>query len=135
MATTVINKVSALPGVLVANAMYAVADGPDRFKFYMADNTGTTARRVDQTQEVLDQVVAVSETAPDLAVSKARFWLDSSRGILFVRYENAGNPIWMEAQSSAQLPEFAGTGGLFGTADTVARGDHQHDHLVIEADW
>ena len=23
----------------------------------------------------------------------------------------------------------------FGTADTVARGDHQHDHLVIEADW
>lgn len=135
MATTVINKVNALPGVLVANAIYAVADGADRFKFYMADSTGTSTRRVDQSQEVLDQVVAVSETAPDLTTSKARFWFDSTRGILFVRYENAGNPIWVEAQSAAQIPEFAGTGGLFGTADTVARGDHQHDHLVIEADW
>lgn len=135
MATTVIHKVSALPGVLVANAMYAVADGPDRFKFYIADNTGAAARRVDQTQEVLDQVVAISDTAPNLTTSKARFWLNSTTGVLYIRYDNAGNPIWMEAQSSAQIPEFAGTGGLYGVADTVARSDHEHDHLVIEADW
>lgn len=135
MATSTIFKVNTLPLVFQPNAVYAVADGVDRFKFYMANSAGDAVRRVDQTQEVLDQVVAVSDTAPDLSTSKARFWFDSSRGLLFVRYENDDNPIWVEAQTSAQLPEFAGTGGLFGVADTMARSDHQHDHLVIEADW
>lgn len=42
-------KVSALPGTLVADAMYMVTSGADDVKLYITDNTGTVARVLNAT--------------------------------------------------------------------------------------
>lgn len=134
MATAKLYKVAALPQTLEANAVYFVKNATG-FDLYIANLAGTAAAKLDIADEVTANLVTTAAVAPDPATSPAVMWWDSSTGALFVKYESNGVKTWVEAQPSQPIPQFGGTGGDFGTADTMARSDHGHSSLVIEADW
>lgn len=136
MATAKIHKVLALPGVLEANAIYMIPQAdPDTFLLYAANSAGTAVKQLGVSGEVLAGVIVTSPTAPDPATSDAMFWWDSGSGSLFVKYVSNGEPAWVEAQPTAIVPQFEGSGGLFGVKDTMARSDHSHESIVIDAEW
>lgn len=134
MATTKLYKVAALPQTLEANAVYFVKN-PTGFDLYIANSAGTEASKLAIADEVTANLVATSPVPPDPETSPAVMWWDSSSGTLFVKYESNGKQAWVEAQPTQPIPVFGGTGGLYGTSENMARDDHQHDKLVIEADW
>lgn len=136
MATFNFKKLLALPQSYAGNTLYVIKGAdPNTAKIYVSDNTGSSISEVDTSSNALKGVVISSPTAPNLATTKAPMWWDSDRAILFVRYNDGTGEQWVQASPNLAIPEFAGTGGLYGIATTMARSDHQHDHLVIEADW
>lgn len=136
MATLNIRKVLSLPQAFESNTIYLVkGSAAGVSKIYISDNTGSAISEVDTSDKALAATISVSTTAPDLGTTTSPFWWDPTRAILFIRYTNESQTSWVQASPNVEVPEFAGTGGLFGTADTMARSDHQHDHLVIDGDW
>ncbi len=127
-------KVAALPQTLEPNGIYFVKNATG-FDLYVADKTGASTSKLDIADEVTANLVATAPTAPDPETSPAVMWWDSSSGTLFVKYESNGVKTWVEAQPTQPIPQFGATGGLNGVADTMARSDHEHNHLVVEADW
>lgn len=134
MAQTKLYKLAVLPQTYEADAVYFIKNSTG-FDLYIANKDGTGVVKLDIADEVTGNLVATSPVAPDPAVSPAVMWWDSSTGTLFVKYESNGVKTWVEAQPSQPILQFAGTGGDFGTADTMARSDHSHSSFVIEADW
>lgn len=124
-------KVLALPEQFTPNAVYMVsAAGSSTFELYVANNAGTAVRKLDPGEEILSKVVSYDAVAPDPATTPYKFWWDASTGALFVRYENEGQPTWVEAMPSNVL-ELDGNG----TSNKAARADHTHDSVQIESDW
>lgn len=124
-------KVLALPEQFTPNAVYMVsAAESSTFELYVANNAGTAVRKLDPGEEILSKVVSYDAVAPDPALTPYKFWWDATTGALFVRYENEGQPTWVEAMPSNVL-ELDGNG----TSNKAARADHTHDSVQIESDW
>lgn len=135
MATAKIYKLNALPQTFEANAFYFVPEGASGVGAYVANAAGTGVRKLEGRDPA--SVLIISDTRPDPAVTTAMLWSDSSTGSLFVKTDVQGTPTWVEVISTAPPPTitYGGTGGFWGTGTTVARSDHQHDGIYIEATW
>lgn len=131
MASSKFFKVLALPSTLVANAFYAVGKTGNLVDLYVVNSAGTIARKLDPTDDVIATMIATGTTAPAPASTKAVFWWNPNTGTLFYRYNNSGNPQWVEAMPSQVVPQFAGNG----TANTMSHSDHYHTTLDIESQW
>lgn len=136
MAILNVKKLSVLPESYEASTLYLIkGSGQNDLKIYLSSADGTEIRTVDQSAEIFSDMMVISETTPDLNEVRALFWWDPSRAILFIRYTSDTLQYWVQSSPAISIPEFAGHGDLYGEADTVARSDHQHDHLVIVANW
>lgn len=132
MAQMKAHKVLALPDNFAPNDIYYLAKAPGIVEIYVANSTGTSARKVDQTQEILAQFMSTSATAPDLIETDYLLWWNSTKGTLYVRFVNPdGQAQWVEAAPATDFPAFAGNG----TANTMSHSDHWHDNIHIEAEW
>lgn len=125
-----IAKVTELPSTIVANTMYLVSSGDSGLKIYVSNSDGSAVRLIEQPEVDYAKTIVFSDTAPDVS-GGAPFWWDTDGGGLFVKYNDGTTTVWVEAVASMTIPDFAGTG----EATTIARSDHWHTSLVIEADW
>lgn len=127
-----IRKVNALPdpdsgtGLYPADTLYFVAKG-DFFEQHLTDSTGANIRRLATPEDIYDGLPVFSETAPVLPTVE-KFWFNTTELTLYVQYDDGNVVDWIEAIASVVVPEFAGTG----TADTMARSDHNHDNLYVK---
>lgn len=134
MSSFVIEKVLALPEVLQPNTIYAVASSvPDHFDLYVTGIDASTIKRIPTQAETLLSVVALSDDPPAIPC-KSPLWWDTGSGTLYVQYHDGETTTWVEAIPSIAVPDFAGSG----TANTMARSDHNHDGTYFklgEASW
>ena len=96
------------------------------FEQYLTDSTGDNIRRLATPEDIYDGLPVYSDTPPALPCVE-KFWFNTAELTLYVQYDDGNVADWVEAISSVQIPEFAGTG----TADTMARSDHNHDELYV----
>jgi hypothetical protein len=122
-------RVSALPEVVTPNTIYLLrnADDASLFDLYASDSTGQAVRHIATKSESVASVIIYSPTPPALP-NPVRFWWNTADASLNVQYENEGTTVWVEAMPSIAVPDFDGTG----TANTMARSDHDHDQTYAK---
>ncbi len=128
-----------LPAQLEPSTFYMIAQGEQLLEIHVTNADASQVRRVPLKEDIVSDVVSHVETAPDVS-GPEYFWLEPSTGMLFVKYENNGNPVWVEAATSVANVTLTGvqtltnktlTGytetvyNLTGTAITVANGTIQ----------
>lgn len=125
-------KLNTLPSTFTPNTAYMISK-PDTqlFDLYISSTDGLTVRHIANNEDILSGVVAIGPTPPTLP-SVHPLWWNTIDGVLFIQYTKEGVTSWVEAMSNIAIPEFAGSG----TANTMARSDHVHDTLVLQAaEW
>lgn len=121
-----IKKVVAVPqpdgqGLYAAETLYFVRKG-GRLELWLTAADGSSISHIPTAAEVLDSTIAYSDLPPALP-NETPFWMNTTTFVLYVQYDDGRSVQWVEAIPSHHIPEFAGTG----TADTMARSDHNHD--------
>lgn len=119
-----------LPAQLEPSTFYMIAQGDQLMEIHVTNADASQVRRVPLKEDIVTDVVSHVETAPDVT-GPEYFWLEPSTGTLFVKYENNGNPVWIEAAPSVAVPEFGGNG----SATTMSRSDHTHDSVGVQGNW
>lgn len=132
MSSLTFKKVNALPLTYTPSTMYMVKTArPGIAEIFISDNTGTSVMHLSTSEDILQESVLFSVTAPSTDTT-SKFWWKTDTGALFVLYDDGTDVNWVEASPSIAVPEFDGNG----TANTMARSDHWHDSLVLqEAAW
>lgn len=124
------HRAAALPALKEANTFYMISNGAELLEIHVTNEDNSQCRRIPLESDLAVQTVAFSTTAPALD-GKESFWWETSTGILFVKFDNAGSPVWVEAVPSVSLPDFAGNG----TAVTMSRSDHWHEGVMVHGTW
>lgn len=132
MATANIFKVSVLPANFSPNGIYLVPGDAGLVELYVANNTGSSVRKLDPTAEIMSGFLAFSDTAPDLQTTDSPMWWNTATGTLYVRFRaQNGSQSWVEAAPATDFPAFGGNG----TANTMSHSDHWHDSMEIHSEW
>lgn len=136
-----IKLLSALPDVAerAPSTLYLIPEGQTGLRVYLTDKDNTVTRESSSRTETIALIAEYGQpitasVAPDPATAKSKFWLDDENLILYVLYDDGTTKAWVEAMSSVAIPEFAGTG----SADTMARSDHNHDQTyakILVVEW
>lgn len=121
-----IARVLALPEIPVVNTLYFVSIPGNKMELHFCGESGAT-KHISTEEEVLNQVTVRSPTPPALPC-KSPLWWNTAEGTLYVQYNDGNSDYWVEAISSIVVPDFAGTG----TANTMARSDHNHDETYVK---
>lgn len=121
-----IKKVVSVPqpdgqGKYLPETLYFVRSG-GRIEIYLTSSDGSSISHVPTQAEILSSTIAYSDTPPALP-NDTLFWMKTDFMTLYVQYNDGQSTQWVEAIPSHHVPEFAGSG----TADTMARSDHNHD--------
>ncbi len=103
MAAMKFRKVSALPGTYEPNIMYMVSTGPDQFDIYVSDETGVSVKKVNGGSSAGGGGVIISVSEPDASVVPEDFWWKPDTSKLYIKYEIAGVPGWVNVIDSAPI--------------------------------
>jgi len=122
-----IARVNALPALTEANKLYFVKGEGELMDIYLSNADGSAILHVHSQTDTLDRVVIFSPTPPALPTMEPMWW-DTTEATLYVQYSDGTSTAWVEAMPSIVVPEFAGTG----TANTMARSDHNHDETYVK---
>lgn len=127
-----IKKVNAVPVVdgsgkyPVDTLFFVASQTAGLVDIYLSSSDGAELKHVSTQDETISKAIIFSETAPALP-STSKFWFDEVTFTLYVQYNDGVSAQWVEAIPSYVVPEFAGTG----TANTMARSDHNHDTTYL----
>lgn len=128
-----IKKVLGIPqpngqGKYEADTIYFVRVN-NRLELHMTSSDGETITHIPTQGDILSTVVAYQATPPALP-NEVPFWMDTYTFVLYMQYNDGRTVQWIEAMPSYVPPEFAGSG----SANTMARSDHNHDDAYVKID-
>lgn len=111
-----------LPAQLEPSTFYLIAQGEELLEIHVTNADASAVRRIPLKEDIVTKTVSQADNAPDVT-GPEYFWLEPSTGTLFVKYENNGNPVWVETTTT--------WAGITDKPATFPPSTHTHDAANI----